>query len=192
MLSDLYSYTARNALPPDPVPRDAIEAHGRHAPTMQWAVLGLDDAEIFRCPSLEQAYRAIERLRPQLNEKAAKALRVAEAAPEVAPEPTTPETMPEGALEAARRLDDGEGSGPGGGSVPDCTWLLRRLGYVTIFAFSRDDSDARFLVVGRDGQRVEGPTLTAALHALLRARDCASRLPPAAGPAPSSWQDDDV
>lgn len=154
-----------------PIPDPTIQVSSELAPTVEWAIVAAYGAELFRCSNLEQAYRTLDRLKPLLNSAAAETLRVAE---------------------VMQCLDHVESPGPGCASVRDCTWLLRQLGYVTVFAFSRDDSDAQFMVVGRDGQRVERPTLTAALYELLRRTDKALHLPPSAILDESPWTDDDV
>lgn len=137
---------SRSETPPGKMPAGKMPAN-------EWAVLGPDGAELFRCPSLEQADRALSRLQPLLNTAAVHSLRLAQ----VAREPGSPD--------------------PGHADAQDCAWLLRQLGHVTIFAFSREDSDAAFMVMGRSGQRFERPTLIAALCALLRHSRALPRLP---------------
>lgn len=121
----------------------------------EWLILDPEGVELCRYSSADEAQQALGRLKALLKDEAAARVRV-----------ETENRWPP-YLDAHSVICD---------HARYCEWALRELGYVTIFAFSHEESDALFMLLDRDGRKITRPTLAAALYAMLLAREKRTRV----------------
>jgi hypothetical protein len=118
------------------------------SPRQEWLVLLPDGSELCRHATQAAAQAACERVRPLLEPEHRAGLRI--------------QSLTRWPSYVNSADDDCA-------QFRFCRWAMRRLGHVTVFAFTETgQNDSAFMVLTRSGMRTDGPTLPAALLKLLR------------------------
>ena len=139
-----------------PDPNARIAGWMKESQATEWLILDPEGVELCRYSSAEEAQRALGRLKTLLKDEAASRVRI-----------ETADRWPQ-YLDARSVICD---------YARYCEWALRQLGYLTIFAFSHEESDALFMLLDRDGQKITRPTLASALYAMLLRREKSAKAP---------------
>ena len=137
-------------------PNARIAGWMKESQITEWVVLDPEGIELCRYSSADEAQRALGRLKALFKDEAVASVRI-----------ETANRWPE-YLDAHSVICD---------YARYCEWALRQLGYMTIFAFSHEESDALFMLMDRDGQKITRPTLASALYAMLLRRGRGAGVP---------------
>lgn len=128
----------------------------KESPTTEWVIRAPNGITLFRCSSSAPAEEAFRALLPLLKEDIANEIRI----------------------EQVKRWPEYLGNHSDACDYARyCEWALRQLGHVSIFAFNHEESDALFMVVDREGRRIERPTLASALYATMLRHERVTRIP---------------